>query len=121
MILARIEQEEPSETWTRFRVLVEGTTRLTDLRVIYREIRSILGDMLPEPRAQLERDLEQRFGPDAADLRDRRLVAAVQKRGRIRSEREYRIVQAFLDSHSGDNAEVLALGALLDEFMAAPQ
>jgi hypothetical protein len=45
----------------------------------------------------------------------------VQKRGRIRSEREYRIVQAYLDSHLGDDAEDIALGALLDEFMAAPQ
>src|SRR6185312_3014824 len=106
---AAIEREEPGETWARMRVLVENTTRLTDLRVIYREIRGMLGVMSPESREQLERELEQLFGPDAATLSDRQVVAAVQERGRIRSEREYRIVQAFLDSHSGADDENLGL------------
>jgi hypothetical protein len=77
--------------------------------------------MQTSERQQLEHDLEQRFGPDAAALRDRQVVAAVKKRGRISSEREYRIVQAYLDTHPSDDSGGLALGALLDAFMVAPQ
>jgi hypothetical protein len=92
--------------------------------VIYRETRSFLGAMSPATREKLERELRERFGPDAEQLRDGEVVAEVRSFGRIRSEREYRVVQAYLDSlpaNPDDEFEAAALGELLDEFMAAPK
>jgi hypothetical protein len=119
LILATIEREEPGETWARFRLVVENAKRLTDLRTIHREIRGILAAMSPSAREQLERDLEQRFGSDSEQIRDQQVIAKVRSVGRIRSEREFRIVQAYLDSMPPNASEGRALGALLDEFMAA--
>jgi hypothetical protein len=47
-------------------------------------------------------------------------IAAVRERGRIRSEAEYRRVQAYADTlvEPEEQAEYLELGALLDEFMS---
>jgi hypothetical protein len=74
-------------------------------------------------RAELDRTLRKRFGPDTQHGKDAAVVARVRRRGRILSEREYRIVQAHADAVFTDRsseAEYLALGALLDAFMAAP-
>lgn len=123
LAIATIDREEPSEIWAQVRAIVEHATRLTDLRTLYREIRGFVGAISPSARQQLERELQERFGPDVGQIRDTKVVARVRKAGRIRSEREYRIVQAYLDSmpvESRDAAETLALGALLDGFMAAP-
>jgi hypothetical protein len=106
------------------RLVVESTTKLSDLRVIYRETRSFLGAMSPATREQLERELRERFGPDAEQLGDGEVVAKARSIGRIGSESEYRVVQAYLDSlpaNPDDESEAAALGALLDEFMAAPK
>lgn len=105
------------------RELVEKTQKLSDLRVIYRDIRSILGAMTPSSRERLERELLERFGPDAERSRDEAIVAKAVRAGRVKSEREYRAVSAYLDALSGDPAnksEAASLGALLDEFMAGP-
>ena len=123
LILATFDREEPGEQWAKIRVLVESSQRLSDLRVIYREIRSMLGAMRPSSREQLERELRDSFGPDAEQIGDDEVVAQARRIGCIRSEREYRIVQARLDSlpaNPDDDSESAALGKLLDDFMAAP-
>jgi len=123
LILAAAESEAPSAFWSQWRLLIESSTKLSDLRLIYRETRSFLGAMSPTTREPLERELRERFGPDAQQIRDGEVVAKVRSVGRIKSEREYRIVQAYLDSLLGnpdDESEFASLGELLDEFMAAP-
>ncbi|HEY7236306.1 MAG TPA: hypothetical protein VH539_19250 [Gemmatimonadaceae bacterium] len=121
-MLAAFEREEPSPTWARFRELVETSTRVSDLRTLLRECRGMLGAMSSPGRRALELDLRNRFGPDQEWERDLAVVAKVRARGRIRSEREYRSVQAYQDSIAGDAGrqdEFLALGGLLDDFSAA--
>jgi hypothetical protein len=122
LMLAAFEREESSPTWPQLRKVVEASTRLSDLRTVLRECRGMMGAMSPAARRTLERDLRNRFGADSEWQRDVAIVAKVRARGRIRSEREYRTVQAYQDSIAGDlehQDEFLTLGALLDEFSAA--
>jgi hypothetical protein len=119
LILSVIEREEPGPQWASLRQVVENAARVTALRTIYREVRGFLAAMSPVAREQLERDLAQRFGPDAGRERERQVLERVRSAGRIRSESEYRIVQAHLDSLPPNASERHPLGALLDEFMAA--
>jgi hypothetical protein len=124
LILAAFEREEPSPTWARYRALVEEATRLTHLRGIIEDLRAMMAGLPRESGAALRRELRARFGPDREEERDRKSVAKIRARGRIRSEREYRIVQAFADgipADPDDQNEYLALGAMLDEYMAAPE
>jgi len=124
LILAAIDREEPSEAWEKMRLVIERTRKLSDLRAIYREIRSLLSAMSPLTREQLQRELRERFGPDAQQIRDGEIVAKVRSTGRINSEREYHIVQAYLDSlpaSPDDDSDDASLGELLVEFMAAPK
>jgi hypothetical protein len=122
-MLAAFERDEPGPTWAQLREIVEGARRLSDLRTLLREFRAMTGAMSPAGRRELDRGLRERFGADPEWQRDLAVVAKVRARGRIRSEREYRSVQAYQDSIAGDlerQEEFLALGALLDEFSAAP-
>jgi hypothetical protein len=124
LILATFEREEPSPTWAQYRALVEQATGLTHLRGINQDLRAMMAGL---PRASgdaLRLELRTRFGPDREEERDRQTVAKIRARGRIRSEREYRIVQQYVDSipaDPNDQDEFLALGAMLDEYMAAPK
>lgn len=123
-MLAAFEREEPGPTWAHFfRAVLECTNRLGDLRVLLRELRAMTGAMSPEGRRGRQRALRQRFGPDRDEGRELVTVEKVRARGRIRSEREYRSVEAYADSIAGERArhdEYLALGALLNAFTAAP-
>ena len=124
VMLAAFERQDPGPTWDQFRQLVQNSRRLTDLRTVLRELRGTMGAMSPVSRADLARELEQRFGPDAESVGDVGIVERVRRRGRIRSESEYRSVQSYADSIAGDasrDIEFLSLGALLDEYMAAPK
>ena len=119
MMLAAFERAEPSPLWSQFRVIVDQAKALGALTDIVRDLRGASAGLLPDARAELERQLRERLGPDEEWERDRRLVEKVRHRGKIRSEREYRLVQAFADSIAAeDQREYLALGALLDEFMS---
>jgi len=120
-MLAAFEREEPSDTWARFRDLLQQSTRLSDLRVIARELRAATGAMSPAGRQSLLHELQQRFGSDSEYEADVAVVKRVRRRGRINSEQEYRSVQSYADSIAGDTereAEFLELGAFLDTFMA---
>jgi hypothetical protein len=124
LILATFEREEPSPTWARYRELIAQATRLTHLRGINQDLRAM---MVGLPRASgeaLKLELRARFGPDREEERDRLTVAKIRARGRIQSEREYRIVQQYADSipaNPDDQEEFLTLGAMLDAYMAAPE
>ena len=123
VMLAAFEREEAGPSWTQFREILEGATRLSALRTIVRECRGMMGAMSPSGRRTLERELHDRFGPDPEWERNHAIVAKVRARGRIQSEREYRAVQAYQDAIAGDlerQDEFLALGAVLDDFSAAP-
>jgi len=120
-MLAAFEREEQSGTWAKFRELLQRSTRVSDLRMLLRELRAMTGAMSTTGRQALLAELEQRFGPDSDYEADLAVVSRVRNRGRIKSEREYRAVQSFADSIAGDpqrDGEFLALGALLDRFMA---
>jgi hypothetical protein len=121
-MLDAFDAAEPSPTWAEFRRLVERAG-LSDVRSMIRDLRGAAAGLTPQARAQLERELLDRFGPDEGWHRDRELVVKVRARGHIKSEREYRVVQGYADAIAGDpanEAEFLALGALLDNFSAAP-
>jgi hypothetical protein len=119
LILSAIEREEPGPQWASLRLVVENSVRLTDLRTIHRDVRALLAAMSPSARELLERDLAKQFGPDADLEHDKQVVARVRSAGRIQSEREFRIVQAYLDSLPPNDSERDTLGAFLDDFMAA--
>jgi hypothetical protein len=92
------------------------------MRAVLRELRGMQAGLPLGTQCELARDLTAHFGPDAVAERDTVVVTQVRARGRIRSEREYRVVCAYADAIAGDpdaQDEYLALGALLDGYMAA--
>jgi len=122
LMLVAFEREEPGPTWAKFRELVETSSRLSDLRTMLRECRGMMAAMSPAGRCALESVLRDRFGADPEWDRDLAIVAKVRARGRIRSEREFRSVQAYQDAIAAElerQDEFLALGALLDDFSAS--
>ena len=93
------------------------------MRAMLRELRGMQAALPLSPQRALTHELRTRFGPDPQAAADRIVVERARARGRIRSEREYRIVCAYADAIAGDPAaapEHSALGALLDGYMAAP-
>lgn len=102
---------------------VAASRSVRGLRALYRELGGTRAALpLADARA-LDRALEARFGSDRLAARDAAVVARVRARGRITSEREYRVVSAHADALGADpgaQAEYLALGALLDGYMVAP-
>jgi len=123
LMLEAFEREEPSKTWLEIRELVDRSSRLSVLRSLLRDLRGAVAALSPSGRRTLETALQEQFGPDSEWQRELAIVERVRARGRIRSEREYRAVQAYQDSIAGDRArqdEFLALGAMLDDFSAAP-
>jgi hypothetical protein len=122
MMLAAFVRAEPTATWSQMNEIVARAKGVNALRAIVRELRGAAAGLSRAARAELERALRDRFGADKSWERDRQLVARVRARGQIRSEREYRVVQSYADAIAADDqAEFLALGALLDDYMAAPQ
>ena len=123
MMLDAFERAEPAPSWAELRRIVSGARGVRQLRAVVRELRGFLAALSPADRRELDGALRARFGPDAEHARDLEVVAQVRKRGRIRSEAEYRVVQGYADAIAADagaEAEFLALGALLDAYMAAP-
>lgn len=123
VILAAFERADSSPTWARFRELINRARSLSDLRTVNRELRGAMAGLNRADRQELTRTLRDRFGPDTEFERDQATAEKALTRGRIRSEREYRAVQAYADGIAGDQeaeSKYLALGALLDDFMASP-
>ena len=122
VMVAAFEREEPSETWAKLRELAGRSSRLTDLRSLVRECRGMMGALTAPGRRALDNELRERFGADPHGERTMGIVDKVRARGRIRSESEYRSVQAYQDSIASDSEredEFLSLGHLLDSFSAA--
>jgi len=120
------ERDQPRSRVGQLRQVIEGARSLSAMRTILRELRAAASTLSPAGRQQLDHELSARFGPGltAAEEREQAIVATVRRRGSIRSEREYRVVQAYADGLSADpdaNAEFLALGALLDEYSGASE
>ena len=123
LMLTAFEHAEPGPWVTEFHDILERTRGITRLRALLREFRSMAAGLPAAGRTELACALEAQFGPDPEFECDRRVVAQVRTRGRIRSEREYRAVQGYADAIAADQdaqEEYLALGALLDAYMAAP-
>ena len=122
LTLDALERAEPSPSWPQVRAIVEESAgRLRDLRTLAQELRATAAGLPATVRAELRRTLDQHGIDVAADrTREAGSVAAIRARGRIRSEAEYRRVQAYADTlvQPEDEAEYAALGALLDAFMA---
>ena len=109
--------------WAELRQVLDRTRGIRGLRAILRELRGMGSGLGPAARQELDQALRDRFGPDGSEEPDLEIVAEIQRRGRIRSEAEYRVVQAHADAIAADparEAEFLALGTLLDGYMAAP-
>lgn len=82
-----------------------------------------MAGLSPDALRQLRRTLIERFGSDPESARDKNAAETARMRGVIRSEREYRAVQAYADSIAADpdaRSEFLVLGALLDEYASRP-
>jgi len=100
---------------------VTASRSLSRMRALLRELRGMQAALPPDSQRELARDLATRFGPDGVAGRDAALVRRVRARGHVSSEREYRVVGAYADAIAGDTHsqdEFLALGVLLDEYMA---
>jgi len=122
-ILDAFEEAEPSPNWERFRQVTTQATRLNDLRTINRELRGAMAGLDPSVLAHVRRQLLERFGEDPDYEKDKVAAGNARTRGRIRSEREYRAVQAYADSIAADvdaHEEFDALGGLLDEYTSRP-
>ena len=121
-MLDAIEGAEPGALWAELRTVLESVAnRVVPLRQLTQEL-TTMAALLPQPA---QRELDQAVANAGIDLTAERAaeqaaVAKVQARGRIRSEAEYRRVQAYADKLSASNAETefLLLGALLDEYMS---
>jgi hypothetical protein len=126
MLDAFARAEPDAGGFAAFRATVDrvaASRSLSRMRAMLRELRGMQAALPPDTHRELARDLAARFGPDEAAERDADLVARVRARGRIRSEREYRVVCAYADAIVGDTHtqdEFRALGALLNGYMAAP-
>jgi hypothetical protein len=122
LTLDAIERAEPSPSWAELRAVVERSAgRVAELRSLVTELKALAAALPGEARQGLARDLVAHGIDTAAEReRDAAAVAPVRARGRIRSEAEYRRVQAYADTlvQPEDGEEYLALGALLDEFMS---
>ncbi len=126
VMLEAFERAEPKsqDLWAGVRGVLAKAQSLTALKAVAREFRGMTGALPPDAKRALDRTLRERFGPDPEAARDAAVVTTVRARGRIRSEREYRAVQAFADGMSRDPDDAsseeayLELGALLDAFMA---
>ena len=122
MTIDALEQSEASPLWAEMRATVAAhATRLTDLRRLVAELQPMAALLPRNTRRSLLRALKSQ-GIDIASERRSHVdaVAAVQTRGRIRSEAEFRRVQAYADTlvDPGDEREYQQLGELLDEFMS---
>jgi hypothetical protein len=122
LILEAFERAEPDLDVAQLRTIVSRARGATALRGVLRELRGMQAGLPASARAGLRRAMAERFGPDPDWERDRQVVEKVRERGRVTSEREYRVVQGYADAIAGDvdaQDEILALGALLDAYMAA--
>ena len=124
LMLDAFERDQPGSGVGQLRQVIESASSLGAMQTILRELRAGASTLSAAGRQHLDHELSARFGPRliAEQEREQAVVATVRRRGSIRSEREYRIVQAYADAMSGDpgaEAGFLALGALLDEFSAA--
>jgi hypothetical protein len=111
-MVASFEREVPGRVWSGVRQVVEKSNSLSGLRTVLRELRSLLGALSQASRDRIEQELLDRCGPDEDAANDASIVQRVRKQGRIRSEREYRVVQSYADSINGDqsrNEEFLVL------------
>src|SRR3982751_1205214 len=118
-----LEQAESSPTLARFRAATEQATRLSDLRTINRELRGAMAGLDRTALAQLRKRLLEQFGPDVDHEKDKAAADKARQHGRIRSEREYRAVQAYADSIAADfvaRDEFDTLSALLDDYASRP-
>ena len=120
LVIDAMERAEPGKQWSDLRSVLEASAnRVAGLRQIAREC-AVMAALLP---AAVRLDLDEALRAAGIDLNAERSaeaaeVAAIRARGRIRSEHEYRKVQAYADglvTHDTSD-EYLALGALLDEF-----
>jgi hypothetical protein len=122
-----IDRADPGARWSMFREAVEdAVTRasLRDLRALTREISGLVAALAPDAQAELRAGLGARFGVEADADRQAQAVAVarIRRRGHLRSEREYRVVQRYADRIAGERGaqdELLVLGGLLDAFNAA--
>ena len=126
-IIETCEREEPGPSWPSLRAIVTDLAergKLRDLRTLGRELRGMMAGLMPDARARLDSELRARFGEGADARADAEAVERIRARGAIRSDREYRVVQAYADAlghHPAAREEYLALGALLDAYGAAPR
>lgn len=120
LTLDAFERGEPSAMWADFRAFVEASSgRLADLRSILLELKPMAAFMPKEIRRELAQSLAAHGFDVALELeQDRAAVDAIRARGSIRSEAEYRRVQAYADAliTPEEKEEYLQLGALLDEY-----
>jgi len=126
LMLDAFERDQPGSGAGQLRQVIENARNLGALRTILRELRAAANTLSPAARQQLDHELSAGFGPgvNAEEEREQAVVTTVRRRGAIRSEQEYRVVQAYVDRLSADptaGAEFLALATLLDEYSAAPE
>lgn len=91
------------------------------LRMMAKELSEMAGALEPTQWTRLDDALRSRFGRGLSDVADerRRNVSRILKRGAIRTDDEYRLVQGYVDEIYADDSkreEWTRLGELLNGF-----
>jgi hypothetical protein len=123
MILDALMRAERGPIWAGVREVIDGARSVSALRTINRDLWGFVAGLADVDKLELTRTLRERYGADSELQRARQTAERALERGGIRSVVEYRAVQSYADAIAGDrafDAQSLALGALLDDFMASP-
>jgi hypothetical protein len=95
---------------------------LRGMRVLAKDLNEVPRDWWPsEKLRELNRLLKERFGEDLADLKCRDLasISRIRKRGKIRTENEFRLVHERAEEiwdDEGKRDEMEALNKLLEDY-----
>lgn len=124
LILDFIASVEPAGVWSEFKAFVEKTAAKRDLRglrMVVRDLTEAQTGLSPRDRGELSRRLQDELGVDLSQEQTKELkkIQEIVGRGKIRNEREYRMVHDRVEEIYADEQareEVERLNALLDAY-----
>ena len=117
LTLEYMESVEDFPMGQRFRTIVESSAEECDLRALRLMKRDIDGmklALLPQQREELETLLRERLGVDQAleRLEEREAITRILKRGTVRSEKERRRVQEYVECLEATGGDPVLIGQL---------
>lgn len=91
------------------------TQNVRGMRSAVRDLGDMLGALPPEHRRDITMSVERSTGSSLQELQqaDARAVAGILRRGHIRNQREYHLLQSHLDRVGGDPARSVEAASIL--------